>query len=181
MTPTDFDEYNALRTTIRERGTTRMWVVLAGTVAWAAAALATVALAVPPIATIIPLLVLATAFEVTFALHTGVERVGRYIQVFYEEPGGKIGWEHRIMEFGRTSTRRLSTDPLFVRSFLLGIGLNFATVIASEPFAAEWVVLAVAHTLLAVRILAARREAGGQRAADLARFNEIKKSESVNR
>jgi len=31
MTPTDFDEYNALRATIRERGTTRVWIVLIGT------------------------------------------------------------------------------------------------------------------------------------------------------
>ena len=139
--------------------------------AWAAAALATVALAVPPIVTLIPLLVLATTFEITFALHTGVERVGRYIQVFYEEPGGRAGWEHRIMEFGRPGTRRLSTDPLFVRSFLLGIVLNFIAVIASGPVAVEWAVLGIAHALLAVRILAARREAGGQRAADLARFN----------
>ena len=181
MTPTDFDEYSALRTTIRERGTTRVWVVLGGTTAWAAAALATVALAVPPIVTLIPLLVLATTFEITFALHTGVERVGRYIQVFYEEPGGRGGWEHRIMEFGRPGTRRLSTDPLFVRSFLLGIALNFIAVIATGPLIVEWAVLGIAHLLLTVRILAARREAGGQRAADLARFNEINKAENVNR
>ena len=180
MTPTDFDEYSALRTTIRERGTTRVWVVLGGTIAWAGVALATVALALPPIVTLIPLLVLATSFEITFALHTGVERVGRYIQVFFEDPGGRAGWEHRIMEFGRSSTRRLSTDPLFVRSFLLGIGLNFVTVIASGPVAVEWAALGIAHALLVVRILAARREAGGQRAADLSRFNEIKKSENVN-
>ena len=59
--------------------------------------------------------------------------------------------------------------------------LNFIAVIASGPVAVEWAVLGIAHALLAVRILAARREAGGQRAADLARFNEIKKSEGVNR
>jgi hypothetical protein len=177
MTPTDFDEYSALRTTIRERGTTRVWIVLGGTTAWAAAALATVALAVPPTVTLIPLLVLATTFEITFALHTGVERVGRYIQVFYEEPGGRAGWEHRIMEYGRVGARRLSTDPLFVRTFLLGTALNFVAVTASGPLVVEWVILGIAHALVVVRILAARREAGGQRAADLARFNEIKKSE----
>ena len=130
----------------------------------------------PPIATLLPLLVLATTFEIVFALHTGVERIGRYIQVFYEEPGGRAGWEHRIMAFGRPGTRRLSTDPLFVRSFLLGIVLNFVAAIATGPVAVEWAVLGIAHALLAVRILAARREAGGQRAADLERFKEIKKS-----
>ena len=174
MTPTDFDEYNALRATIRERGTTRVWVVLVGTIGWAAVALATAAVAVPPLVTLIPLLVLATTFEITFSLHTGVERVGRYIQVFFEEPGGMSGWEHRIMEFGRSGKRRLSTDPLFARSFLLGVVLNLVAAIVSGPIAIEWVVLAIAHALLALRILMARREAAGQRAADLARFKEIK-------
>ena len=47
MTPTDFDEYNALRATIRERGTTRVWVVLIGTLGWAAVALASAAVAHP--------------------------------------------------------------------------------------------------------------------------------------
>jgi hypothetical protein len=177
MTPTDFDEYNALRATIRERGTTRVWVVLTGTIGWAAAALAVVALAAPPLVTLIPLLILSTTFEVAFSLHTGVERVGRYIQVFFEDPGGRAGWEHRIMEFGRGGVRRLSTDPLFVRGFLLGIVMNFVTVIVSGPIAVEWVILGLTHALLGVRILAARQEAGSQRAADLARFNEIKKSE----
>ena len=177
MTRNDFDEYTALRATIRERGTTRVWVVLAGTMGWAAAALATVAVAAPPIVTLIPLLVLATTFDITFALHTGVERIGRYIQVFYEDPAGLAGWEHRIMEFGRSGVRRLSTDPLFVRGFLIGVVLNLVAAIVAGPVAVEWAVLGIAHALLTVRILVARREAAGQRAADLARFREINKSE----
>ena len=174
MTPPAFDEYNALRATIRERGTARTWIVLIGTIGWAVVALATAALTAAPLLTLIPLLVLATTFEITFALHTGVERVGRYIQVFFEEPGGMAGWEHRIMEFGRSGARRLSTDPLFARSFLLGVVLNLVTAVASGPIAIEWVVLGVAHALLVVRILMARREAAGQRALDLARFKEIR-------
>jgi hypothetical protein len=173
MTPTDFDEYNALRATIRERGTTRVWIVLIGTLGWAAVALASAAVAASPLLTLIPLLVLATTFEITFALHTGVERVGRYIQVFFEVPGGMSGWEHRIMEFGRTGKRRLSTDPLFARGFLLGVVLNLVTAVATGPIAIEWAVLAITHALLAARVLMARREASGQRAADLARFREI--------
>jgi hypothetical protein len=174
MTPTDFDEYNALRATIRERGTARVWIVLVGTLGWAALALAGATVAVPPLLTLVPLLVLATTFEITLALHTGVERVGRYIQVFFEEPGGLSGWEHRIMEFGRSGKRRPSTDPLFARGFLLGVVLNIVTALATGPIAIEWAVLGVAHALLAARILIARREASGQRAADLARFKELK-------
>jgi hypothetical protein len=174
MTPTDFDEYNALRATIRERGTTRVWIVLIGTLGWATVALASAAVAAPPLLTLLPLLVLATTFEITFALHTGVERVGRYIQVFFEERGGTSGWEHRIMEFGRSGKPRVSTDPLFARGFLLGVVLNLVTAVATGPVPIEWAVLGVAHALLIVRILIARRQAAGQRAADLARFREIK-------
>jgi len=173
MTPTDFDEYNALRATIRERGTTRVWIVLIGTLGWAAVALTSAAVAAPPLLTLIPLLVLATTFEITFALHTGVERVGRYIQVFFEE-NGMSGWEHRIMEFGRSAKPRVSTDPLFARGFLLGVVLNLVTALATEPIAIEWAVVGIAHALLIARILFVRRLAAGQRAADLARFKEIK-------
>jgi hypothetical protein len=174
MTRIDLEEYTALRATIRERGTARVWVVLAGTISWAAVSLAAFALAVPPVATLIPLLVLATTFEITFALHTGVERIGRYLEVFYEDPAGQAAWEHRIREFGRSGARRLSSDPLFVRGFLLGVALNLVSAIVSEPFAVEWVVVGIGHALLAVRILVARREAAGQRAADLARFRELR-------
>src|SRR5262245_4521492 len=174
MTATDSDEYNALRATIRERGTTRVWIVLIGTLGWAAVALASAALAAPPLLTLIPLLVLATTFEIAFALHIGVERIGRYIQVFFEEPGGMSGWEHRIMEFGRSGQRRISTDPLFARGFLLGVVLNLVTALVTGPIAIEWVVLGIAHAVLAARVLVARRQAAGQRAADLARFRQIK-------
>src|SRR5262245_45823369 len=145
-----------------------------GTIGWAAVALATTAVAATPLLTLIPLLVLATTFEITFALHTGVERIGRYIQVFFEDQTGGAAWEHRIMEFGRSGARRLSTDPLFVRGFLLGTLLNLLTVIVAGPYAIEWAVLGIAHALLVTRILLARREASGQRAADLERFRELK-------
>ena len=50
----------------------------------------------------LPLLALAGVFEAVFALHTGVERVGRYIQVFYEsETPDSSNWEYTAMAFGR--------------------------------------------------------------------------------
>ena len=100
--------------------------------------------------------------------------LSQFFQVFFEEAGGMSGWEHRIMEFGRSGTKRVSTDPLFARGFLLGVLLNFVTALATGPLAIEWAVLGIAHALLAARILIARREASGQRAADLARFKEIR-------
>ena len=97
MTPREVEEYRALRATIRERGTTRVWIALAGISAWAALTVATAAIAAFPVATLLPLLVLATAFEIVLALHVGVERIGRYLQVFYEDTPG---WETRIIRFG---------------------------------------------------------------------------------
>ena len=84
MTARDHEEYRALRATIRERGTARVCIFAGGIVAWAAATIATAALASTPLATLLPLLVLASVFEAVFALHIGVERIGRYLQVFHE-------------------------------------------------------------------------------------------------
>ena len=111
MTPRQLEEYRALRETIRERGTARIWVVLAGLTSWAGLAIATTALAVLPIATFLPLLVLAATFEIVFSLHTGVERVGRYIQVFFEDETIG-GWEHEAMAYGRAFPGS-GPDPLF--------------------------------------------------------------------
>jgi len=93
MTARDQDEYIALRATIRERGTARVCVFAGGIAAWAALSIATAALAPTPVAVLCPLLVLAAVFEAVFALHVGVERIGRYLQVFHEGPNGSGGSE----------------------------------------------------------------------------------------
>src|SRR5947208_9263461 len=77
MTPRELEEYSALRATIRERGTARVWVFLAGLALWAALTIATAALVSLPVAALLPLLTLAATFEMVFALHTAVERIGR--------------------------------------------------------------------------------------------------------
>src|SRR5215475_11445055 len=99
MSSAEQEEYRSLRATIRERGTARIWVFLVGIIAWAALITATAALAALPVATLLPLLVLVSVFEAVFSLHVGVERIGRYIQVFLEHEGG--GWEHTAMAFGQ--------------------------------------------------------------------------------
>lgn len=175
MTPTDRDEYIALRATIRERGTTRVWIVLAGISSWAVTALLAVALAPSPTATLMPLVLLATAFEITFALHIGVERIGRYLQVFHEESGGRASWEHRIMEFGRGAHRLAGTDPLFSRYFALATVLNVFPAVIAAPIAVEWIVIGAGHALFLGRLVAARQAATRQRAEDLARFEHIKR------
>src|SRR5881397_3911173 len=101
MTVRDQEEYIALRATIRERGTARVCIFAGGIAAWAAAAIAMAALASSPVATLLPLLVLAAMFEEVFALHVGVERIGRYLQVFHE--GADVSRDARPTE-GRAAS-----------------------------------------------------------------------------
>jgi hypothetical protein len=175
MTPRELEEYRALRATIRERGTTRAWVVLAGLVAWALAAIATVALIAPPIVTLIPLLVLIATFEVAFSLHVGAERIGRYIQVFFEDETTGPGWEHRIMSFGRVLPG--VSDPLFAWCFWIAAIANVIPAMLSEPPPApiEWAFLGLGHAMFVARVALGRRRAAGQRVADLARFRELRR------
>ena len=171
MTPRELEEYRALRDTIRERGTTRVWMVLAGLVGWAGLAVATFALAPFPAATVLPLLVLGAAFEIVFALHTGVERIGRYLQVFHEEASG---WEHTAMAFGQKFPAG-GTDPLFANFFRIAAVLNFIPAAFAKPLPIEWTIIGAIHVLFIVRVEAARRQASRQRAIDLDRFQQLKR------
>jgi len=173
MTPRELEEYRALRDTIRERGTTRAWLLLATFVAWAALAIATTSLAALPVATLLPLLVLAVGYETGFALHTGVERIGRYVQVFFESEDADRGWEHRIMAYG-DAVRAPASDPLLALYFWIATIFNFVPAILANPAPIEWSVVGVIHLLFMVRVGAARRQASRQRAIDLERFRQLK-------
>ena len=164
------EEYRALRDTIRQRGTAKVWILVAGMVAWAAMTMATAALASLPVATFLPLLVLAVTFEAVFSLHVGIERIGRYLQVFHEDA---TGWEHTAMAFGRP-LKGTGTDPLFVAHFLLATILNIVPALLAEPVQLEITVVGTAHLLFLVRVVLAWHSAGQQRAADLKRFEEMK-------
>jgi hypothetical protein len=101
MTPRELEQYRALRDTIRERGTARLWVALIGLAGWTAMTLAVAALAQPPVLSLLTLLFLVAVFEVIFSIHTAVERVGRYIQVFHEADDEVARWEQAAMSFGQ--------------------------------------------------------------------------------
>jgi hypothetical protein len=173
VTPRELAEYQALRDTIRERGTTRVWLLLATFVAWGALAIATAALAALPIATLLPLLVLAVGFETGFGVHTGVERIGRYVQVFFESDDADRGWEHRIMAYG-DAVRGPASDPLLASYFWIATIFNFVPAILANPALVEWSVVGVIHLLFMVRVGVARRQARRQRAIDLDRFRQLK-------
>src|SRR5262245_12290775 len=174
MTEREHLEYSSLRATIRERGTARVCIFAGGMAAWGALLLATAALASTPLATLLPLLVLACLFEAVYALHTGVERVGRYIQVFHEtdSPGG---WEHQAMAFG-PPPRAATADALFSIPFLIAALFNIAPAMIQDPTRPELVFVVGAHALFAVRLFVEREAARRKRAIALERFRVIVKN-----
>jgi hypothetical protein len=173
-------EYRELRETIRTRGTARLWIVLVSFLGWAALALLGAVLGVAPALTLVPLLVLAVAHEIVFSVHTAVERVGRYLQVFFEEDDGATatpasrGWEHSAMAYAERFPGS-APDPLFTGFFITAALLNFMIIGVLGGLPVEYWSLGGIHLLFLVRILVARRKAGRQRVLDLQRFRELKR------
>ena len=166
-------EYEALRATIRERGSLRLCTVLGGLVAWGALVVAVRIADLQGALQLVPLLILAATFEVNLFVHTGVERIGRYLQVFHEEADGALGWETTAMQYGSKYPGGL--DPLFGAIFVLGAALNLFSSLATGGAHLGWSALSLfAHLLFAYRIVAARSAAGTQRAKDLERFASLK-------
>jgi hypothetical protein len=170
-------EIQELRATIRERGTARVWVFFAGVTSWAALSLAAAALSLPPVGIVLPLLVLAAAFEGVYALHIGVERIGRYLQALAEStsPSGNPSWETAIMAFGRPKgSGRI--DALFSSIFVIAALCNIIPalgVLFGGATPAELTFVGIVHTLFIARVLYARSVAANQRDIDLARFRSI--------
>jgi hypothetical protein len=166
MTERELEEYRALRATIAQRGSVRTCVFVAGLAVWAMVALGTTFVAVP-VLTLLPLVLLAGTFEAVFALHVGVERIGRYLQVFYEDQ-----WERTAMAFG-PPLAGTGSDPLFVLVFAVATVCNFGPVLLANPVRTELAVIGGAHALFFIRLMVARQAAGRQRAADLKRFESL--------
>ena len=168
------EEFRALRATIRERGTLRLLVIALTFMSWAA--LSAVLASRGPTAglALIPLVVLAAGFEVVFATHVGVERIGRYLQARYEIANQGPRWEHLAMAGGPSVP---GLDPLAKRLFSIATVVNLLPSVlrvASGTVAVVPVVLlgveALAHTLFLVRLSVAARFASTQRVEDLTHF-----------
>ena len=172
MTETKQAEYQALRATIRERGTARLWAVLMGLASWGALAVAVLITELQGGITLVPFVVLLATFEINFFIHTAVERIGRYLQVFYEECDAAIGWETTAMSYGVKFPGGL--DPLFSLIFALAAALNFLSSLAVPERRPGWIALSlIVHIAFAYRIVFARKLSAAQRALDLERFREI--------
>ena len=131
------DEFRVLRETIATRGTVRMVLVPAALSGWAL--LAGAALLFDDEAMLLPtfsLIVLIAAFEAVHALHVGVERVGRYLQVFYESGAGGPQWESTAMRLG-PGLPGSGVDPLFTLVFCA----------ATLALSADWLVTLVGELL----------------------------------
>jgi hypothetical protein len=166
-TERELEEYKALRATIAQRGSVRICVFVGGLAAWAFVALSATFVSLPLI-TVLPLVLLAGTFEAVFALHVGVERIGRYLQIFYEDQ-----WEQTAMAFGAPLAGTRS-DPLFALFFGLATMCNFVPVLLAEPVRVEVAVIGGSHALFVIRLVVARQAAKRQRAADLERFRQMK-------
>ena len=167
MSDRELEEYKALRATIAQRGSVRTCVFVAGLAAWGVVSLATTFVSLP-LLTVLPLVLLAGTFEAVFALHVGVERIGRYLQVFHDDR-----WEQTAMAFG-APLAGTGSDPLFALFFGLATIVNFVPVMLAEPVRIELATIGGAHALFIVRLIVAHQVAGRQRAADLERFRSIR-------
>ncbi|HEX6163888.1 MAG TPA: hypothetical protein VFZ31_11010 [Vicinamibacterales bacterium] len=176
-------EYLVLRQTIAQRGTLRPILVLTGLALWAVTLIAVLALLPYPVAAAIPLLVLVTTFEVIRPLHFGAERIGRYLQVFYEEDGDPSrpmqdtpSWERVAMSFGVVPG--VGGHALFVPLFLIATALNYLAVLLPRPVTIELSAMAIPHLAFIAWMVAVDRAMRTQRAVELARLRELRQGKN---
>lgn len=170
-------EFSVLRQTIAVRGTVRMVLAAATFFLWTAVTLVLMLFSELPVAAVLSLAVLVAGFEAIHALHAGAERIGRYIQVFYEgaespAAAGRPSWETTAMQSGRALPGG-GVDPLFTILFLCATAVSFMTSLLPSPTPLESGVVGVLHLAFGVRVLGARIAAGKQRAADLEHYRAL--------
>ena len=171
-------EYLVLRKTIAHRGALRPILVLCGIGIWAVLLIAVLVLLPYPAAAAIPLLALVVTFEVIRPLHFGAERIGRYLQVFYEEAGDPSrplsdtpSWERVAMSFGVVPG--VGGHALFVPLFLMAAALNYMAVLLPAPERVEWSVMAIPHLAFIGWLVASDRAMRAQRTIELTRLREL--------
>jgi len=166
-------EFAVLRATIATRGTVRMALLPVTLVTWAFLAAALALWAETPIAVVFPLAILVAGFEAIHALHVGVERIGRFIQVNYEGTPDAPTWESTAMRIGPALPGG-GIDPLFTVVLMSATFANLIPAAMVMPTTAEYGVLAALHLVFIVRLIRARGAAARQRAVDLETFKAIK-------
>jgi hypothetical protein len=125
-----------------------------------------------PIAALFTLGILVAGFEALHALHVGVERIGRYLQVYFERDPSGPRWESTAMRLG-PGLPGGGVDPLFTVVFATATLANLVLAIVPEPTRADLIVLLAVHAAFIVRIVRARGAAARQRAVDLEMFRAL--------
>jgi hypothetical protein len=170
-------EFTVLRQTIATRGTVRMVLLPLTVLAWTlAVALLNLGTTQEPLLGLVSLSVLVAGFEGIHALNVGVERIGRYLQVYYEgEPGGPT-WETTAMSVG-PGLPGGGIDPLFTVVIAALTGLNLALSFPTLDATRDFAVVLPVHVIFWIRIIRARGAAARQRAVDLETFRAIRSSQ----
>jgi hypothetical protein len=166
-------EFLVLRQTIASRGTTRMVLLPVTLIGWSALTLVLLLFSDVPLASLLPLAVLVGGFEAIHALHVGVERVGRYLQVFYETNSATPRWETTAMAVG-PSLPGGGIDPLFSVVFTCATFLNVIPALLPQPTRLELGVIAALHVAFVFRVIRARGAAARQRAVELESFKALR-------
>jgi hypothetical protein len=176
-------EFRALREAIAARGQLRTTLALVGLLSWGGLLAMTLVGLPYPVAAALPLTALVATFEVIRPLHAGAERIGRYLQVFFEEagsasPGSSPGlsppaWERTAMAFG-AAVPGAAGHPLFLPVFGLATAVNYLAVLLPGPVPVELALMALPHAASLAWLLYADRGLRTQRTRELARFRELR-------
>jgi hypothetical protein len=172
-------EYGELRRTIAIRGTVRVAFIPLTFISWAGLCLVVVMFSELPVAALFTLAVLAAGFEAVHALHVGVERIGRYLQVAYEEglldssvSGSQGAWETTAMKVGPALPGG-GVDPLFTILFCSAAIVNLIPAVLPVPTAIEISLIGALHVAFIIRVLRARGAAARQRGIELEQYRAV--------
>lgn len=176
----DFErqEFEALRATIRQRGSLRYGVVLVSTAV--AALIAALGIASPLAAArdwaaLVALMPLVAGTALAARLHETVERIGQYLRVYYEESRGQALWESRVA--AAPSAR--GGSPIFAGVFAVTGALALAVAVTAwpawleEPGRTRRLLVIAAYGLYAAWTIALDRACRGAKARELARWQAL--------
>jgi hypothetical protein len=166
-------EFSILRQTIASRGTTRVVLLPVTLLGWAALACQLLFVSDVPLASLFSLAVLVAGFEAIHALHVSVERIGRYVQVYYESSEDGPRWETTAMKVGPALPGG-GIDPLFTVVFVCATMINLIPALLPSPTRLQLAVMGLLHAAFLVRLVRARGAAARQRAVELESYRAIK-------
>ncbi len=129
-----------------------------------------------PLLGLVSLSVVIGGFEAIHALNVGVERIGRYLQVYYEGDSGGPTWETTAMAVG-PGLPGGGIDPLFSVVIAALVGLNLALAFPNLHSTTDFVTVLPVHAIFWIRIIRARGAAARQRAVDLETFRAVRSSQ----